>query len=184
MWLVATTGSLEVNGRIVSDWAPAMSVVRLLTVPLFAFLTLRMQRAAPDVPACRLSLFTLSVMFCFCLSSVVWPHYLVFLLPSLMLLAVAPARLPRSPNAAVVLALVSTLAVQSRPLQAAVLPLLSSIPWLHGLVAGLFGSCTTILFLLVLTFWSRSVARSFSTSGQIPSRGPAFRTERAQPQHA
>jgi len=175
IWLVVSTGDTKVNGLLLNPWGQFAAAGRLLTIPLFYLAIARGDLRTMRQSARRLVLTFMAILFCLLQSAIVWPHYLVFLLPFLLIVTFTSQPLPRAARVAAWLAFVSTLAVQSRPLQEWVLHLLPAAPIIQGAAAGLFGACTLLLCSIILVFWHGEIivalaksapAMSSSTSGK------------------
>jgi hypothetical protein len=157
LWCAAQGAGLGPAGEAHGPVVAAIIALKALIAGFFFWLTRRLITHGAASQASRHQLVCLSILFALLFSSIVWPHYLAFLfLPLLFLLAVSK-QLPGYGRTLVWLSLVSTLAVQSRFAQKYVLSLIADYEVPQALMAGLFGSCTLILILVLVVGYYRRI---------------------------
>ncbi len=127
---------------LTNTWMLAMHALRISFLGLFGVLVWRIARLSGGIEARRAVIFDAGVVFCMIESSVVWPHYLLLLFPTLILTSVRIGNGKRAVPLLGTLAILSTLSVLSHGLQNRILDLLKSNTIMEGLVAGIFGSAT------------------------------------------
>lgn len=177
LWCIWHHGTLVPGGEVGGAMALGIGVLKLALLALFLLAAWKAARSGVSGEVRRNAVVMLAILFALSFSSIVWPHYLSFLFLPFLLVMFPPTRLPRAAELLVWAALVSTLAVQSRFAQRAVLPLLDGLPWLQGVVAGVFGGGTILLALALFFLYGERILQSLSADpaaqpGSLNPPGP------------
>jgi len=160
IWVSVTFHKLIVASSTVTAWRTTIGWFRLALVPIFAFLAARTNRAGQDPIVRRRLVFDLAILFCMLQSLVVWPHYLAFLFPTLLLAAFRLA--PHMPIASWLswAALASTINTRAIPQAQELLEHLGAMPLVQGLAAGVYGSAPLLITLALFSVCCVNVVRA------------------------
>jgi hypothetical protein len=159
-WSVSQGAGLDPAGEIAGPFLGVVIAFKILVILMFFRFVRYTQAQDLEPQQVRHHMVSLAILFALCFSNIIWPHYLAFLFVPLLFLLVPSLRLPRNGEILAWLILISTLAVQSRFAQRYVLSLLINYPLFQASVAGVFGSGTLILTLVLLMFYHRHIIRS------------------------
>ncbi|HZQ09198.1 MAG TPA: glycosyltransferase 87 family protein [Anaerolineae bacterium] len=165
IWGVLNELWFGIQGLEANPEGPEPTLLLGITLALQLLLVLLFWRLVREIKQAQTSaeqrdfLVMLAIWFSLFLPSLIWPHYLAFLIIPLAFVLVRMPMLSRAGQLLMLLVLLSTLSVESRFAQRFVLALFLTVPVAQSFVAGVFGSGTLILCLLFLVFYHKELVQ-------------------------